>query len=118
MQQTVIFDCCHSGSGTRTDQIDPTHLVRGFEITGTIPAELDKNIWGNSNERGTSIPSGFLQNGLRSHVLLAACGAKEKAKEERGRGVFTNAILDVLNFVSPDTITCADLLQRIHALPE
>jgi hypothetical protein len=116
----VIFDCCHSASGTRTDETDPTHLVRGFEIadTDTVLAELDKEIWGNSCDRGATILPGFLQNGLRSHVLLAACGAKEKAKEEQGRGAFTKAILEVLHTVSADTITYTELLQRMHALPE
>jgi hypothetical protein len=94
-------------------------LFRGFEIIETIPPELDKNIWGTlGGGRGTSVPPGFLQSGLRSHVLLAACGAKEKAKEEYGRGIFTNAVLEVLKAVSADTVTYTDLLQRMHALPE
>jgi len=94
-------------------------LFRGFEIADPIPAELDKNIWGAFGwGRGTNVPPGFLQSGLRSHVLLAACGAKEKAKEEYGRGAFTYAMLNVLRTVSADTVTYTDLLQRMHALPQ
>jgi hypothetical protein len=101
------------------EKTDPTRLIRGFDIMSDVPAELDKYIWDNrSGERSTAIPPGFLQSGLRSHVLLAACGAKEKAKEEQGRGVFTRAILDVLNTVSADTVTYTELLRRMHALPE
>ena len=118
LKQTVIFDCCHSGSGTRKDSTDPTHLIRGFEITEPVPAKLDENIWSNPGQRGSTIPSGFLQTGLRSHVLLAACGAEETAKEQKGRGAFTKALLDALNAVSVDTISYADLLQRMHAIPE
>lgn len=98
--------------------IDPTHLLRGFDIIDPVPAKLDQHIWDDlSGDRGTNIPPGFLQTGLRSHVLLAACGAKERAKEEHGRGAFTKAILDVLHTVSVDTLTYTDLLQRIHPLP-
>ena len=119
MQQTVIFDCCHSGSGTRTDETKPTHLYRGFTIPGIIPADLDQNIWGTSDgSRGMHIPPGFLHCGFRSHILLAACGAKEKAKEENGRGFFTKAFLDVLKTVGADKITYTELVKRIHALPE
>jgi hypothetical protein len=64
------------------------------------------------------IAPGFLHGGLRSHVLLAACGAKEKAKEEQGQGVFTRALLEILRTVSANTVTYTDLLRRIHALPE
>jgi hypothetical protein len=64
------------------------------------------------------IAPGFLYGGLRSHILLAACGAKEKAKEEQGQGVFTKALLEILRTVSADTVTYTDLLRRIHALPE
>jgi len=83
-----------------------------------VPAELDQHIWGELiRSRGTDISPGFLQTSLRSHVLLTACGAKERAKEKNGRGAFTKAILDVLNTVSANTITYVDVLQRMHPLP-
>jgi hypothetical protein len=117
--QTVIFDCCFSGSGTRDDS---TQLHRGIEITSSIPEGLDQEILdkmdGDQANRATTILPGFLHSGLRSHVLLAACGAREKAKEEQGRGIFTKALLDMLYTVSADTITYTDVLLRIHALPQ
>ncbi|KAF8154782.1 caspase domain-containing protein [Crassisporium funariophilum] len=119
---TVIFDCCHSGSGTREEDHTTAHLVRGFEIAHPIPAELDMHIWGFAEldpgeDRGSRIPQGFLRSGLRSHVLLTACGAKEEAKEEHGRGVFTKALLQLLTAINAETITYTDVLRRIHALP-
>jgi hypothetical protein len=94
-------------------------LHRSIKIEGNLPARLDQHIWDKSDEdRAMDIAPGFLYGGLRSHVLLAACGAKEKAKEEQGQGVFTKALLEILRTVSADTVTYTDLLRRIHALPE
>jgi hypothetical protein len=64
-----------------------------------------------------TVAPGFLRSGLNSHVLLAACGAKEKAREEMGRGVFTKAFLEVLTNIGADKITYSDLLERMPALP-
>jgi hypothetical protein len=80
-----------------------------------ISPDLDKDIWGGI--RGTSIAAGFLKSGLRSHVLLAACGADEEAKEENGRGYFTKRLLDTLEAVGADKVTYADLIQRIPSIP-
>ena len=66
------------------------------------------------------IAPGFLQTGLRSHVLLAACGADETAKEDRTimRGDFTKAFLETLRTIGADKVTYTDLIQRIPQLPE
>jgi hypothetical protein len=80
-----------------------------------IPPDLDRNIWG--GHRSTSIAPGFLRSGLRSHVLLAACGAEENAKEELGRGYFTKRLLATLEAVGADKVTYADLVQQIPSLP-
>lgn len=88
------------------------------EILSDIPANLDQDVWHGSSGRSTQIAPGFLQSGLMSHVLLAACGAKELAKEQQGRGVFTQALLEVLSTVGADKATYTDLVKRIHALPE
>jgi len=80
-----------------------------------IPPKLDKDIWGGN--RGTAIAPGFLKSGLRSHVLLSACGADENAKEDLGHGYFTKNLLDTLQAVGADKVTYADLVQRIPCLP-
>jgi hypothetical protein len=61
---------------------------------------------------------GFLHHGLRSHVLLAACGAKEIAYEDQGNGVFTAALLRLLSAVGAHNVTYANLLQRLPHLIE
>ncbi|KAI0030187.1 caspase domain-containing protein [Vararia minispora EC-137] len=120
---TVIFDCCFSGSGTRDSPPvsvdDPTLLERGFESTTAVSALLDKNIWGAVPcDRALSIAAGFAHTGSKSHVLLAACGDGETAKEHRGRGLFTTVLLDALNSLSTDKTTYLDLMKRVMDLPD
>ncbi|KAH7921893.1 hypothetical protein BV22DRAFT_1131903 [Leucogyrophana mollusca] len=114
---TVIFDCCHSGSGTRTDETDPTLLVRGIDISAAVPPKLDQEIWAPlMNHRAAELAPGFLHSGLRSHVLLAACGAGERAQEFQGRGLFTRALLDAFATVGSDKLTYTELVRRIANL--
>ncbi|KZV67675.1 hypothetical protein PENSPDRAFT_754732 [Peniophora sp. CONT] len=113
---TVIFDCCYSGSGTRESERDTPRMERGFELDeGTmVPSTLDEDIWGKVYEgRASGIPSGLVQSGTRSHVLLAACGENEKAYEGYQRGIFTQVLLEELRKVKADKITYRDLMRRI-----
>ncbi|CCM00513.1 uncharacterized protein FIBRA_02547 [Fibroporia radiculosa] len=119
---SVILDCCHSGSGTRTDEIEPTRLVRGIKVEH-IPVDLDEEIWAtfqpsSSHDRATAIAAGFTHSGLASHVLLAACGAEEFSYEEEGRGLFTKALVDALVSYGADKLTYADVVQRMASLPK
>ncbi|KIJ27950.1 hypothetical protein M422DRAFT_71496 [Sphaerobolus stellatus SS14] len=118
---SVIFDCCHSGSGTRTDEVEPERLARVVEIED-VPPELDMHIWNDEERckdetRGAFLAPGFVRCGLRSHVLIAACGAEEKAREHCGRGIFTEALVKTLRSVGADKVTYQDVLKRIPALP-
>ena len=118
-KQTVIFDCCYSGSGTRTNISDPTRLARVVDIPTGLPSRLDQEIWHDTaTDRDICVTHGFLQRGVESHVLLAACGAQELAIEDQGRGVFTQALLFLLTSVSPDNIRYCDVLKMIYELPE
>jgi Caspase domain len=105
--QTVIFDCCFSGSRTRATD----HIARSTQINDNVPTDLDIDIWKNALV-------GFQHHGLRSHVLLAACGAKELAFEQEGRGAFTSALLELLRTICAQNITYANLLQRLPTLTE
>ena len=113
MGQTVILDCCHSCSGTRGGSLDPTAPTLNLNLKArrvpghvrNFPPNLDKDIWGvvessraPPKDRGTKVHSSFVRSGLRSHVLLAACGSQKLAYEQMstGRGVFTVALLKTL----------------------
>ena len=114
--QTVIFDCCHSGSGTRGDS--SVILTRGIDYEKKVPKDLDDELLARAgNTRGVKHAAGFLNHGLESHVLFAACNSNEVAREANGRGAFTTALLATLATVCTDKISYTDLLRRIDALP-
>lgn len=111
---TVIFDSCHSSSGTRDDAI-----VRHVDSNVLTPLRLDtdRDIL-SPGTRTFEIPKDQTLIGSRSHVLIAACGAEETAKETPGaRGVFTEALVEVLDEVNADVVTYVGLLDRLRALP-
>ncbi|KAF8452912.1 caspase domain-containing protein [Boletus edulis BED1] len=105
---SVIFDCCHSASGTRACD---GYVDRTIELNHTIDEDLDEDIWG---ERAGKIHSGFACHGLQSHVLLAACGEEERAYEHEGRGQFTTALLETLKNCAIDDLTYNEVLEHIH----
>jgi len=104
----VVLDCCHSGSGTRSD--DFTHLAarQTHEISAERP--LESYLDGFYKERlaldeSLTIPTS-------QHILLAACRRVQKAWEGKDRsGVFTSALLNVLEQAN-DEISYASLFQR------
>ncbi|KDR74065.1 hypothetical protein GALMADRAFT_250798 [Galerina marginata CBS 339.88] len=117
---TVVFDCCHAASGTRgpkENNLSTTLvLTRSVELESTIPEDLDQDIWDIST-RGMYVPPGYQHAGLNSHVLLAACGAGEKAKEVNGHGEFSTALLTLLRTTGPDTLRYRDILHKIDQIP-
>ena len=64
--------------------------------------------------RAGKFPGEFAFHGLRSHVLLAACGEKERAYEHEGRGQFTSALLEVLESCALNDVTYTDVLERVN----
>ncbi|KIJ56325.1 hypothetical protein M422DRAFT_239546 [Sphaerobolus stellatus SS14] len=113
---TVIFDCCHSGSGTREFGSNNV-LVRAEEIP--LNAVFDPNVDeedSSSHYRIMSFCPGFCDKGIRSHMLLAACSESELAREENGQGNFTSALLDLLRTSNAFDLTYACLLQRIRKI--
>jgi hypothetical protein len=85
--------------------------------TYSPPSSLDKDIKylsDNHASRSSSLSNGFSGSGLSSHILLAACSAKEFARENHGRGQFTCSLENALKAVSPDQITYVQLLDRLQ----
>ncbi|KAK0486536.1 hypothetical protein IW261DRAFT_1455946 [Armillaria novae-zelandiae] len=112
---TVILDCCHSGSGTRTGDDDETFAVRGIDLPAsyTVPDELLPD----PDARESGIAEGHKNAGLLSHVLLSACQAGQRAREEDRRGVFTSALLEVLQEHAVNKLTYTDVINNLRDLP-
>ncbi|PVF95476.1 hypothetical protein CPB86DRAFT_711190, partial [Serendipita vermifera] len=83
----VIFDCCHSGSGTRDEF------------------------------RSTEVPKGFEFHGDGSHVLLAACAPEQSAREIGDRGAFTQELLRTIKALGTQNLTYDLLIKRLSPLP-
>ncbi|KAK7038276.1 caspase domain-containing protein, partial [Favolaschia claudopus] len=123
---TVILDCCHSASGTRT-VTDPSilPLPRFVETSLPIPENLDEDIVSDFGGRhsGVMLPTGTSHNFMDSHVLLAACRKEQRAREclaATGEvcGFFTNGLIKQLRRVGPNQITYTDLIDLLPTLPD
>ncbi|KAG8721139.1 hypothetical protein FRC08_015437, partial [Ceratobasidium sp. 394] len=116
---TVIFDCCHSASGTRASEDPQARLVDPKDLPPLSP-DTDKHIIRkpDTSSRATVIPTGFAHRGLRSHVLLAACMASEVAWEREGRGAFTSAILSILKNAGVDKLTYTELKDSLPTMQQ
>jgi hypothetical protein len=102
-----------------------TSHTRNIIIDRPLAIDVDKdiaqrrgctNIFNRSGTRSTAVPEPFQYTGLASHVLLAACDAKEKALEEGGRGVFTVALLEVIKQIGFQNLTYAESIRRLPRL--
>ena len=107
----VLFDCCHSGSGTRE-----VKAARGLKprLTHEVTTErpLDTYLdWYYSRLRDAQQP---LFVPTARHILLAACERGQLAQETPGHGLFTSTLVDVLE-KSDGELSYADLFVRCRA---
>ncbi|KIK62677.1 hypothetical protein GYMLUDRAFT_242325 [Collybiopsis luxurians FD-317 M1] len=115
---TVIFDCCHSGSGAREGTVGE---IRRVNVTRRLPSNLDSDIWKSLGREG-KIPNGFRHKGVRSHVLLSACNQEQVAKEglfdSMFYGRFTHTLLEALEKNLPilSNVTYRGLIKEIQGL--
>ncbi|KAF9529618.1 caspase domain-containing protein [Crepidotus variabilis] len=106
---TFISDCCHSGSMTRGGEPN----IRGVHVplSYLYPTNLDIEHIYEALPYGSDAPS------EQTHVLLAACGAKELAREafsaNKWHGEFTRALLHLLKSTSIYRLTPDDILFRL-----
>jgi hypothetical protein len=120
----TIFDCCHSGSGTRdTDGVTARQSPSDRHKTRS----LDDYIFMNEQAFGSDYrqaieaqEAGFARLPEGRHVLLAGSRSRQTAKElvlEDGRtgGIFTYALLDVLKR-SQGRVTYRDLVARARTI--
>ncbi|KAF8970602.1 hypothetical protein BDZ97DRAFT_1790076 [Flammula alnicola] len=113
---TVVFDCCHSASGTRGN-VGPER-VRSVVVDFAIHTEdLDQEILESVAFRIPNNSPRYLYYGLRSHILISACGSDETARERYGRGKFTTAFIKLLRTIPLDKLRYSDILTYIDVIP-
>ncbi|CAE6397446.1 unnamed protein product [Rhizoctonia solani] len=124
----VIFDSCHSASASRTsweDFADVNTASRHItdhdlpEIGLPLPSDLDTDIYRLSiTPFAMFTPEHFRQLGMRSHVLLAACGSLQEAYENTDTcsGYFTQSLLETLQENNVDHLTYSECLRRLPIL--
>lgn len=103
----VIFDCCHSGSGTRS-----ADEISGAVARFTGDATYKREIGSYADEYYLrQMKSGTLSIPTERHILLAGCERNQTSKEINGAGIFTSTLLEVLEKSGPD-ISYAELFVR------
>lgn len=96
----------------------PGRVARVSDVQHALSPELDRDIIAPSGgERQLRVSTSFPQHSIRSHVLLAACEAKEFAWESGGRGAFTTALLEALIATGADKVTYTGIIQKLPSLP-
>jgi pimeloyl-ACP methyl ester carboxylesterase len=116
---TLIFDCCHSGSGTR-DPFQETAVreyatdERSRPLDSFIfsPQEIQNLISSDKQTSGWNLPRG-------QHILFASCQDLETAKEYRADGEHRGAFCYFLTQTLQQTqgnLTYRDLFKRTNAL--
>ena len=80
----------------------------------SIPEDIDQSLFPNfAFGRSAHASERYANGGLKSHVLLSACGSKERAMEQKGRGLFTTALLKILKDEGVETLTYTELINRM-----
>lgn len=75
-----------------------------------LPSDLDDDL---GYPRAMAVAPDSRHKALRSHVLLAACGAKEKAIEKNRKGRFTQALLKTLRSLGAERATYREVMKRL-----
>ncbi|KAJ3505257.1 hypothetical protein NLJ89_g7510 [Agrocybe chaxingu] len=113
---TLIMDCCSSGGGSDVDSDMPIdhYVARRIKNPPPLQAPGDVGIW-SWGIRGVRVPDGFAGEYHASHVLLAACGREESAREnpKTNRGLFTSSLLGVLENEDLNTLTYISLMDKL-----
>ncbi|CAE6493602.1 unnamed protein product [Rhizoctonia solani] len=116
---TVIFDSCHSASGSRDGfEISAAMRPRCAPILYSVPADIDAEVVKGAPGRlsKSRAVDPVLCTHQASHILLAACGSREKAWERDQRGQFTTALLKALRTCGVENITYHNLLISLPML--
>lgn len=105
-QVTVIIDSCTSATATRA--------VSSYRAR-TVPPQDEADAPGSTEEGGDGAAD-WQPADSPGQVLFAAAGDGTPALETEGRGVFTDALIQVLAQVGPEPLTYAQAARQIAPL--
>lgn len=107
----VIYDCCHSGSGTRGK---PKEGVRSYPIDIRPPRKYEDFLFAKKVKQNTLKPENFPQG---KHIFMSACldsqTAKEMTVDKAKRGVFSYFLLKELENLNA-TLPYRELLRQVN----
>lgn len=106
---TIIFDSCNSGTAMR-DPAANTYISRFYEPL--YEPEISRQVKGEGGDGSTE----FVPETFPGFVFFSAAKDNTSALERNGRGVFTNALLQVLQKVGNQPITYAQASKQIPSL--
>ncbi|KAK0194153.1 hypothetical protein F5146DRAFT_1183776, partial [Armillaria mellea] len=115
---TLILDCCHAAGINRGMQ--PADIQNAKSRRILHPPKLSANCDSTTVSRGSSgvkITSGFSGSLWDSHVLLAACNRRQSAWEVDGHGIFTRALLKIMEKSTINELTYRSLVHRLVMPP-
>jgi hypothetical protein len=125
---TVIMDCCHAGSITRSGTCVPSEVEHDMTARYTDPIASEEVVLemlsqadvitqvqrtrNFSNSKILNKELGLRHPDVRSHIVLAACGEDQLANESHTHrsGLFTHHLLTVLKKSDLKNITYASLI--------
>ncbi|KAJ1301206.1 hypothetical protein OPQ81_003616 [Rhizoctonia solani] len=112
---TVVFDSCHSASGSR-DGYEAFSAIRPrcAPLLYDIPYDDAKTAPSRTHNARAVDP--IFCTDQASHVLLAACGSREKAWEQDQQGQFTTALLATLKARGVENLTYHNLIVSLPKL--
>ncbi|KAF8153270.1 caspase domain-containing protein [Crassisporium funariophilum] len=113
---TVILDCCSSAGINRGESFREPEEYVARQISNPPPLNpnADRAIWSRGTRSG-GIADGFSGKFHASHILLAACGRDQFAREDprTKRGLFTYSLLKVLESNSIEDLTYTSLMHKM-----
>jgi len=115
---TVILDCCHSGSGTRSDKKAVTDIRGCHDDLRPQPARAGKIVVAPVMRGAIDLSK---QRGHLGYVLLAACRNDEKAREDnlgeppQRQGLLTYWLQHTLRAMEPQQpLRYRELYDQVH----
>lgn len=115
----TVFDCCHSGDNTRSQQ--PKVAARRYAPQNRLTYAVPKRSWAQFLFSDQLPREAFTRQSVADlmpegrHIQIAACAPDESAFEQDGRGVFTHTLLDVLQR-SEGSVSYYNLESRVRSL--